>query len=126
MPTCTPCDTSGAGCVLSNRLIVQPECSCDKLRAQINDLQGLIKLLNLQLEQERNSRAQYGEDGAPDVDLMVRRISDEEQSAEHSATGRGLEFSYLSDLPLSTAAENGRPDDIYVSRILRPTFTTTT
>ncbi|KAL4764708.1 transcription factor domain-containing protein [Aspergillus foveolatus] len=117
-PTCGPCDSVGASCVPSRRLVVQAhsDCECDFLRARLLSLQKEYDALLLEVDQLRSQRPST--------------------PAQLNTSARGL--STHTALPASD--ENGIPeaerglapssdplilsfDLSYTGRILRPTFT---
>ncbi|KAL4903850.1 fungal-specific transcription factor domain-containing protein [Aspergillus multicolor] len=116
-PVCGTCETVGAPCVPSRRLVVQAhsDCSCELLRIQIQSLQKEYDALLLEVEQLRS-----------------------QNPSEHDRFDTAVEHTpcpgpFPSDVHGLDGAGHGLPqpceplvmnfDRSYTGRILRPTFT---
>ncbi|KAL3485153.1 fungal-specific transcription factor domain-containing protein [Aspergillus germanicus] len=117
-PTCGPCESVGASCVPSRRLVVQAHsgCECDSLRARLLSLQKEYDALLLEADQLRTQRRSE----SVRFDTTARNVTS--SGALRTSSGLGTpEAGHGLATPSDPLILN--LDLSYTGRILRPTFT---
>ncbi|KAL4745953.1 hypothetical protein BDW72DRAFT_210859 [Aspergillus terricola var. indicus] len=117
-PACGPCESVGAPCVPSRRLVVQArsDCECDFLRARLLSLQKEYDALLLEVDQLRSQRP-----SAP-AQLNTATGGLSSRTALTASDGHGIPESERGLAPPSDSLILNF-DLSYTGRILRPTFT---
>ncbi|KAL4767783.1 fungal-specific transcription factor domain-containing protein [Aspergillus nidulans var. acristatus] len=117
-PTCGPCESVGASCIPSRRLVVQAhsDCECDFLRARLLSLQKEYDALLLEVDQSRTQQP------SASAQLHTAAGSLSSHTTMPASDGHDIPEAERGLAPSSDALILNF-DLSYTGRILRPTFT---